>query len=86
MRYYDNGSMYTVSVSRREVEAFKDKWPCSGLPDTWVAFQFYKRNGDLVDISPERAARSFDGSTVLLALSRDAQAYGARRSVGEAPP
>jgi len=85
MRYYDNGSMYTVSVSRREVEAFKDQWPCSGLPDTWVALQFNKRNGDLVDISPERAARSFEGSAAS-ALSRDAQAYGARRSVGEAPP
>ncbi len=70
MRYYDNGRYYTVSVSKREVEAFKRRWPCSELPDKSIAFQFDKRNGDLVDISLD-----VDGPDVL-ALSEDAQAYG----------
>ena len=40
-----------------------------------IRFEFDKRNGDLVDISPDSSG--FDGPD-LLALSEDAQAYGKR--------
>ena len=78
MRAFDNGSLYSVSVSRREVEDFKALWPCSGLPDAAVTFQFDKRNGDLVDITSRVGSDRWDGSAAL-ALSQDAQAYGAKR-------
>ena len=76
MRYRDNGAFYSVSVSQAEVEAFKSNWPCSGLPDRHVTFQFDKRNGDLVDIWPNSDAWNGDAA---LALSQDAQVYGERR-------
>lgn len=72
----DNGCFYTVRVSANDVYAFKRRWPGSGLPDRAIRFQFDKSNGDLVDISPDSSA--FDGPD-LLALSQDAQAYGARK-------
>ena len=75
MRYHDNGCFYSVSVSAREVEDFKSRWPCSGLPDHAVTFQFDKTNGDLVDIWPSAIADQFDGDAAI-ALSQDAQAYG----------
>ena len=55
-----------ISVSAREVEQFKSKWPCSGIPSKAVSFTFDKRNGDLVDCS-SRA----DGPA-MVALSQDA--------------
>lgn len=76
MRVYDNGSFYTVTVSRAEVDAFKRQYPCSGLPSRALWFQFDKRNGDIVELSP--GSERFDGPA-LLALSQDAQAYGVRR-------
>lgn len=69
----DNGCFYSVSVSQAEVVAFKEQWPCSGLPDRGFWFQFDKRNGDLVDFEPCNT----DGEAVM-ALSQDAQAYGKR--------
>lgn len=71
MKAFDNGCFYSVSVSAVEVEAFKESWPCSGLPDRSIWFQFDKRNDDLVDMRPS----NIDGDDAL-ALSRDAQAYG----------
>lgn len=71
MKAIDNGCFYSVRVSRQGVSDFKDRWPCSTLPDRSVWFQFDKRNGDLVDMHPS----DMDGSDVL-ALSQDAQAYG----------
>lgn len=76
MRYFDNGCFYSVQVTRAEVEGFKDSWPCSTLPDRAITFQYDKRNGDLVDITPDSA--DFDGPD-LLALSQDAQSYGQRQ-------
>jgi hypothetical protein len=70
MRYIDNGCFHSVSVSKAEVLAFKDRWPCSGLPERSHWFQFYKRNGDLVDMRPNY----YDGPD-LLALSQDAQRF-----------
>lgn len=74
MRVKDNGCFFSVSVSEREVSEFKAKWPCSGLPERSIWFQFQKSNGDLVDLSPS----DIDGEA-LLALSQDAQAYGEKR-------
>jgi hypothetical protein len=80
MRVFDNGCFYTVKISCREVEDFKTRWPCSGLPSRSVRFQFSKRNGDLVDLHPS----TLDGSAAL-ALSQDAQAYSRQRLRGAAP-
>lgn len=75
MKYIDNGCFHSVRVTRREVEAFKRSWPCSGLPERSFWFQFDKRNGDLVDLSPSE----YDGAD-LLALSQDAQAFAEKQA------
>ena len=75
MRAYDNGSFYSVSVSAREVGAFKSTWPCSGLPERSLWFQFSKNNHDLVDLAGNG---DYDGDD-LLALSQDAQRYARQR-------
>ena len=76
MRFHDNGCFYSVTVTRAEVESFKDQWPCNGLPERAIWFQFDKRNGDLVDMRPSNLEeRGADGGAVL-ALSQDAQAFG----------
>lgn len=72
MRVFDNGSMYTVAVSEREVDEFNRSWPCSSLEGRQT-FQFDKRTGDLVD-----REGTGDGSEAV-ALSHDAQTYGARK-------
>ena len=74
MRKTAKGCFVGVTVSRREVEAFKDRWPCSTLPDRAVYFEFDARNGDLVDMRPI----DMDGSDVL-ALSEDAQRFAGLR-------
>jgi hypothetical protein len=78
MHVYDNGSLYSVAVSAAEVREFAARWPCSGMryATRGIRFQFEKSNGDLVDISGERG--TYDGSATL-ALSQDAQAFGARQ-------
>ena len=74
-RVYDQGSFYRVAISAREVCDWRDRWPCSGLGARGYSFTFDKRNGDLVD---HNAPESHDGEA-LVALSHDAQAYGARK-------
>lgn len=74
MQFFDNGSLFTVTVLRREVEAFKRQWPCSGLPDRAITFQFDKRNGDLVDVRPDDL--NGDGVKGLL---EDAREYGYKK-------
>lgn len=76
MQCFDNGLFYTVMATRWDVEAFNNQWPCSGLPNRAITFQFDKRNGDLVDIRPD--SERFDGPA-LVALSQDCQAYGKKR-------
>lgn len=78
MRTYDNGSFYTVACSRDDVQAFKDQWPCNGIPTIPISFQFQKSNGDLVDIVSMPDSSTFDGPA-LTALSEDAQAYGKKK-------
>lgn len=72
MRAFDNGSLFSCSVSYREVDAFNESWPCSTLPSQSIWFQFDKRNGDLVDMRPQ-----VDGPEAL-ALAQDAQNYAAK--------
>ena len=68
MRYRDNGSLYSVNISAREVEVFAQCWPCFGTRRAIWA-QFDKRNGDLVDLQGDSG---MDESGVL-ALLQDAQ-------------
>jgi hypothetical protein len=64
------GSDTRVTVSQSEVEYFKSKWPCSGLPDKAISFIF-ESNGDLVDIFGVNEKN--DCGEALLALSQDAK-------------
>jgi hypothetical protein len=68
MKAYGN----RVCVSRDDVADFRSQWPCSGLPDKAMWFEF-ESNGDLVDVGPMDTSR-FDGPD-LLALSQNAQEY-----------
>jgi hypothetical protein len=72
MKFIDNGSFYTVKVSRSEVEDFNANWPCSELKDRAYWFQFQKSNGDIVDHNVPDA----NDGPACLALSKDAQAFG----------
>ena len=78
MKVFDNGSSYAVTVSRREVEQFTTRWPCCSLPQCAITFHFDKRNGDLVDITPNRIVNRVNGPEAA-ALSEDAQKYGEKR-------
>ena len=73
MQIFDNGCFYTVTVTRREVSAFADRWPCSALSDRPVTFQFDKRTGDLVDSNYTEHHANADGNAIV-ALSNDAMA------------
>lgn len=68
---------FNVTVTRSDVAAFKRQWPCSGLPDCGVTF-YFAANGDLVDITSKVGSASWDGEAAV-ALSNDAQCYGAKR-------
>jgi hypothetical protein len=72
MKIASNGFHMIVRVTRKEVEAFKQKWPCSGLPDKAITFTFV--NGDLVDVEPFNV----DGPAAV-ALSQDAQRFAKER-------
>ena len=74
-RVFDGGCFVRVSMSAREVAAFKRSWPGSGLPNRGITFEFDKRNGDLVDLRPSNV----DGSDAL-ALSQDAWNHYATRT------
>ena len=78
MKFFDNGSLYTVTVERREVEVFAESWPCSGLRDRAISFCFDKGNGDLIDLTPYGVDDGADGSAVS-ALAQGAGDYGRRR-------
>jgi hypothetical protein len=78
MQAFDNGSLYTVTVTRYEVEDFRRRWPCSGLCFAPVTFQFEKSSGDLVDSNYEQNHPNVAGAA-LVVLSQDAQKYGAER-------
>lgn len=79
------GSAYNVIISGKEVAKFKRRWPCSGMPDKAITFQFSVSNGDLIDIFSrgnwhnEENNPNIDGNAVN-ALADDAQMYAEKRS------
>ena len=75
MQVFNNGSAVTVTVTRREIDEFRRSWPCSGLSDKPVTFQFDKRNGDLIDSNDAANHPNADGSA-LVALAADAKLVG----------
>ncbi len=71
MRYFDQGAVFRVTVSRREVEDFAARWPCFGTARA-LSFTFDGGGGGLVDLAGDRG---MDAGGVA-ALSEDAHEYG----------
>jgi hypothetical protein len=66
---YGGGVYVNVTATKREVKAFKARWPASGLPDKAITFVFDTRNGDLVGHTS--GIDSAYGSGALPALAAD---------------
>lgn len=79
MRAKDNGNCFSVTISRSDVEQFKSTWPCSNLPGRSIWAQFYKGNGDLVDLQPSNLEEQGADGSALLALIQDGQNYAAKQ-------
>ena len=79
-RTYDKGSLYGATIGEREIYAFRQRWPASGLGGLRNLYaEFEKRNGDLVDLSCNRRdCHRFDGPA-LAALVADAQCYAVKK-------
>lgn len=60
MKAFDNGCLFSVTISKKDVIDFKKRCPCSNLPEKSIWAQFDKRNGDLIDLTPNLS--SADGS------------------------
>lgn len=77
-RAYDKGSEYGVLVVEREINAFRRRWPASGLDglrNLYAAFD--RRNGDLTELQCNRRhgdCHDYDGDA-LKALVDDAQCW-----------
>ena len=71
MRYYFNGSGYTVSFSEMDASDFSESWPCSSVEGKG-AFGF-DGAGNLIDA--EGAALEGDGDD-WLSFSQDCRKYG----------
>jgi hypothetical protein len=71
-RSKDLGAYIRVTMTAADVARFKSRWPASGLPDRAIWFEFQRKNGDLVDISP--GSDKFDGPA-LAALADDAKKF-----------
>lgn len=86
MLAHSQGGFITVRVSGEEVNAFRRRFPCSGIPEnSSFEFEFDSRNGDLVNIilwlNPDGLYADYQGEYAdsaeydgagLLALSHDA--------------
>lgn len=79
MKAFDNGCFYSVQLNCQDVANFKAQWPCNGMPDKPIWFQFDKRNGDLVDMKPSNWEEYGADGSAMAALSQDAQTYGKSR-------
>ena len=79
-RIYKKGTSCGVTFGRREIAAFRAKWPASGLTRLSNLYaEFDGKNGDLVDLSCNRRdCHRFDGSA-LAALVGDMKAVAKRR-------
>lgn len=69
MKVWDNGGIFTVEYNESEVIVWARTWPGFGVVSGKVWFQFDRKTGGLVDLSPN--TDSLDPSGVL-ALSQDA--------------
>lgn len=78
MQCFDNESLYTVTITTREIAAFRPQWPCAHLRDRPLTFTFRKATGDLVDSNDARQHPDADGGAIM-ALANDAMIYGAIR-------
>ena len=76
MKAHDNGCFFSVTIERKDIEAFRPTWPCSGLGFDPIWAQFDKKNGDLVDI---RHSHEYADEYALAALIEDGQNYAAKR-------
>lgn len=85
-RYLTQGGTGSrVDFSRAEVQAFKRRWPASGLPDRALWFE-YDARGDVVDMTPGDFSEA-DASGALSALAGDGKAHLERmRAVGRRNP
>jgi hypothetical protein len=80
---------YSVAVNRRDLSAFIDRWPCSGLIGLLGVTFTFAPSGDVVDVAYRNGnADRWDGPA-LSALCDDAQAYAEGRPLfrefGHAP-
>lgn len=73
MRAILSGSTYRVELDESDVLEWAERWPCYGERHA-IAFEFERRNGDLVDIEGEETGTDESG---LAALSNDACRAGA---------
>ena len=69
MTAHKQGGFITVRVSSKEVNTFRDHFPCSGIPEnTSFQFELDGRNGDLVDIvawvNPDGLYEDYQGESV----------------------
>lgn len=72
MKLYNLGSFVRVQISARDISSFNSTWPCSDLPERGAWFEFQRKNGDIVDMSP--GLMNADGSAVS-ALCDDAKRF-----------
>ena len=79
MKYFFNGSAFSVCFSRDDAEQFASRWPCSTVQGRG-SFQF-ARNGDIIDVDGE--AQDHDGPD-WLAFAQDCCAYGMPKFVKDA--
>lgn len=63
-----------IFVNESQVSAFRQSWPCSGLPDdSSITFEF-ATNGNLLDVEFGNGEEVWKyDSSALVALSQDAQ-------------
>ena len=73
MRYYDNGSGFTVSFTSADAEDLADFWPCSTVKGK--GHFAFADNGDLVDMSPVSDSDGPDW----VAFSQDCHKWGLRK-------
>ena len=64
-----------VTVEACEIEAFRKRWPCSGLPEETSFRVEFAENGDLVDLEWSDGCDHWESETsgALLALVDDAK-------------
>jgi len=80
MRAFKQGGSVRVTADERDIDAFKGRWPASGLGGLRSVSAIFEHNGDLVDLytNGRSGAGRFDGGA-LDALLGNMQEYGNRK-------